>query len=340
MSRAPPPPAFSRIAARAVAAGLLLCAGLPGTAWTQQVTVSGVIVETSRSATIGGATVRLSDRPPFFTDLDGAFHFTGVDPGAHVLTVQAMGYRPRSLNILVRADTLLVIEMEPDPIQLDSLVVEGGTITLRGRIRDVTTGDRVLYAQVTVSPGFPTVGATSGEFRVRKVPKGQTVYVLVEAMEYLPARIALIAESDTTLKVELEPDSVAMRMVAQEVEKLEKRSRALPFRRRIMDPGDLARYPGWPAYELLRQAVSMMGVGPSRVQVNLDHPACLFIDDVQQISGSFLWGIDAGQVARIEIIDQGGMVRVYTKPYLFSLMGREPRPIFYTKTGLMGPVCH
>ena len=49
----------------------------------------------------------------------------------------------------------------------------------------------------------------------------------------------------------------------------------------------------------------------------------------------------AGEVERIEIYDRGGMIRVYTRSFLVSLMGRELPPIIYMKIGLEShrPVC-
>ena len=83
-------------------------------AQTPSFTVSGRVVEKVHSTWIGGATVRLSGHPFFITDSDGRFRFTSVTPGLHTLTVEAMGYRSRQLELLARADTALLVEMEVD----------------------------------------------------------------------------------------------------------------------------------------------------------------------------------------------------------------------------------
>ncbi len=322
-------------AAPAVALAFLCAATAPAGARTQQATVTGIVVEASESSSIGGATVRLSGSPPFFTVMDGAFRFSRVAPGAHTLTVEAMGYRTRSLNLVIRGDTALTIEMEPDPIQLDSLVVEGGYVTIRGTVLDATTGQRVLLAQVTVSPGFPAVGAVSGEFAVHRVPKGEAVSVLVEAIEYLPARIALITEEDTTLSVELEPDPVGRQLIAQQVEKLEARSNAVPFLKDVIGRKDWAVAPNWSVYDFLRARLG----GSATI-------GCLVIDEVAMNGlaslgppgrrgdpgpAAFLQGLFAPEVERIEIYQRGGMVRVYTRRFVQAMLRgkRKLKPIVY-----------
>ncbi len=336
---------------RVAATGLFGSVAASHSALAQEATVTGVVVEASSLSTIGGATVRLSGSPPFFTNLDGAFQFPEVAPGRHTLTVEALGYRTRSTQLMVREDTAVVIQMDPDPIVLDSLLVRAGDIkgiTIKGDIRDAETGQRVLYAEVTVEPGFSPVGALSGQFKVKKVPVGRPVSVLVEAVEYLPVRIALITERDTTLTVELEPDPVGIRLIAQQARKLEARSRGQPYRRRVLGEDRLALLPTWSMYEVVirelgfakrswNRSSSLSRMAPGRSPgVSAQ---CLFIDDVQQMHFAFLWGLWPGEVARVEIYDGGGMVRVYTKRYLVRLLGKEPGPMFYSRGGLMGPIC-
>ncbi len=325
-----------------LAAGILVWATAPTAAWAQQVTVTGLVVERTQASWIGGATVRLSGSPPFFTDLDGAFRFNRVTPGHHTLTVQALGYQTRSVELEIQADTTLLIEMDPDPIVLDSLLVRTGNIRIKGDIRDAQTGRRVLYAQVTVRPGFSTVGAISGRFTVKKVPIGRAVTVLVEAVEYLPARIALITEADTSLTIGLEHDSVGIRLLAQKVQALEARSNSIPYRRRDIDKEEMVRYAGWTIHEIVQRQLSMMSFGRSgRNRARMpDEPQCLFIDDRQQMHFAFLWGLSAGEVERVEIYDRGGMIRVYTKRFVVGLGAKQLPSILYMKVGLQRPVCH
>jgi hypothetical protein len=160
----------------------------------------------------------------------------------------------------------------------------------------------------------------------------------VEAAAYLPARIALIPDADTTLIIELDPDPVGIRMLEIQLEKLETRSHSIPYSTRIIDRDELAAFSGWSVYEIAERQLFGMGRrgDPRR---SLEGAKCIFVDDVQLFHSGFLWGLWGGEVERIEIFDRGGMVRVYTKRYLLSQLGRDPSPMIYNKTGLMGPVC-
>lgn len=305
-----------------VATGILAVSGIPRVTHAQQVTVSGLVIERSQSSWIGGATVRLSGSPPHFTELDGTFRFAGVVAGHHTLTVQAMGYHARSLELEIGSDTTLTIEMDPDPILLDSLLVRAATIKIRGQIRDAQTGRQVLHAQVTVLPGFPTTGAISGSFTVPDVPAGRAVMVLVEAVEYLPARIALITEADTTLTVELEPDSVGIRLMEQRLERLDVRSNSLPFRKMVIDGEDMALTPFMNVYDMIRTRLQGQGLRFSeRLDANVEWP-CLIIDEVEVRYPAYLWGLTSAEVERVEVFGKGSMVRVYTKRFLIGRLGK------------------
>jgi hypothetical protein len=112
---------------------LLLALAGPLAAGAQQVTVSGVVVYGSPPASVGGATVRLSGSGAYFTDLDGWFRFEHVPPGPHTLTVQALGYRTRSLDLVIAADTILAVELEPDPVAIRLLERQVERLETRSR---------------------------------------------------------------------------------------------------------------------------------------------------------------------------------------------------------------
>jgi hypothetical protein len=170
---------------------------------------------------------------------------------------------------------------------------------------------------------------------------GRAVTVLVEAVEYMPARIALITEGDTTLAIELEPDPVGIAIVAAQVEKLKTRSNSIPFSRSVIDRDDLVHYRGGTAYDIVdaRLRTVRFSRNPYSMTRGGERYQCVFIDDVQQIDLGFLLSLSAGQIERIEIYDRGGMIRAYTKRYVLGLMGKDPPPIVYNKTGILRPIC-
>lgn len=316
-------------------AGSLLAGSSPVAASAQQVTVSGTVVEAARSSWIRGATVQLSGSQPYFTDLDGRFRFSGVTPGRHTLSVQAYGYRPWSTEVVIRSDTTLQVEMEPDPIVLDSIVVEAKDVTIKGKVFDAATGKRILGARVTVYPDGRTKEAHRGDFTIYHVPAGRVTTVVVEAVERLPARIALITESDTTLTVELEVDSVGVRMIAQEDERLEGRAQSVPLAMTAIGPEDLARREMTPIMDMLRSRVSHRYLDRT-FHRRLTTP-CLFIDD-RRASGEEIETLYAGEVNRVEVYGHGEMIRVYTTQYVASMAPLMPK-IVYSESGL-STVCY
>lgn len=296
-------------------------------AQTPAFTVSGRVVEKVHSTWIGGATVRLSGHPFFITDSDGRFRFTSVTPGPHTLTVEAMGYRSRQLELVARADTALLVEMEVDPIRLDSLLVEAGTITLQGKVADGATGRGIPGARVHAgrAPEVYTYG--DGFFRIKELPRGQSTPVVVEAYRYLPARIAIITDQDTTLTIGLEPDSIGIRLFAGAVHRLEIRSRAVgsPVLSLVTLARDhIERSAHFSVYDMIK----------SRIGRDFS-TSCLFIDEVRTYWMEVLDSYQIGEIERIEVFGRGAMVRVYTQQFVASnLIGAQDLPpVVYVGAG-------
>ncbi len=302
----------------------------------QQVTLSGIVVESRRGATVAGATVRVGSRPPVVTDLDGAFHFAEVSGGPHTLTVEAYGYHSRTLSLNLRADTTVRVELEPDPLVLDRLVVQARYVTVRGTIRDGETTVRVLDGQVTVYPGGQTVGANTGRFTLERVPAGQPVTLVVEAIEYLPVRVNFVPEGDTTLNFHLEVDSVALRMIAMQVERLERRARGVPKSPTALNRDDLMRHVASDVLEVIRRAVPGNHL-PSARQV-WGRYGCYFLDG-SSVPLDRLQSLLPEEVERVEIYARGRAIRVYTRRYVHRMMGEDHLAPIGTVTGLASPFC-
>jgi hypothetical protein len=324
-----------------LASGILVIAAVPATTHAQRVTVSGTVVERSQSSWIGGATVRLSGFPPFFTDLDGKFRFYQVAQNRHMLSVQAMGYQTRSLELDIRSDTTLTIELDPDPIILDSLLVWARDITIKGDILDARTGAWVSFAMVSIQPDLHTVDSFNGRFTIRNVPAGRAATVLVEAVEYYPARIALITEADTALTIRLEPDPVGVQLIAEQIQMLETRSNRVSRTKDVIDREGMAVYAGWTIYDMVRTRLNSLGRGRSGPfsERYTGRMACLFIDEVNVGYPSLLKGLTAAEVDRVEIYNRGKMIRVYTKRFLINMLQEDPGTLIKFKWGLIDPLC-
>lgn len=320
-----------------VASGVLCAWASPGGAQTPSFTITGRVVEADRLNPIGGATVLLSGRRFFFTGSDGEFRLDGVSSGPHTLTVEALGYRTYERNLVVSADTVLLVEMEVDPIPLDSLLVkEAGTFTLRGRIIDALTGRRIPEARVLADSRFEALTDWRGSFRISQLPRGFTVPILVDAFKYLPSRISLNSVADTTLTIELEPDSLAIRLVQATIGRLESRleSRATYAKHLTtiaLDRNHMERTPSRSAYDVIVWRLSGRAFSDE----------CVFLDEVRLYNAGKLYLYDASEIERIEIYGRGAMVRVYTQSFIArNLGGSNPfPPVRYFPMDLGPDIC-
>jgi hypothetical protein len=311
--------------------GALLLWAIPSEAQTPSFTVSGRVVESIHLTWIGGATVRLSGHPAFITETEGSFRFTNVTPGPHTMTMEAMGYRTRQLQLMIRADTVLLVELEVDPIRLDSLLVEAGTITLRGRVTDGATGRRIPEARVKADSRFTTFTNAGGSFRIKKLPRGFSIPIEVDAYKYLPARIALITEVDTTLTIELEPDSLGIQLFEATTQRLEVRSRAVSLSTIALDRRYMERAPNRSAYDVINWRLGGREFSGQ----------CLFIDEIKQPDKRVLDSYVAAELERIEIYGRGTMVRVFTQSFIANSLGwaQAFHPIVYVEGGLGPDIC-
>ncbi len=299
----------------------------PSGAQVPAFTVSGRVVEGVHSTWVGGATVRLSGRSVFITDSDGSFRFTDVAPGPYALTVEAMGYRPRELTFVVHADTAIQVEMEVDPIRLDSLLVEAGTITLKGRVTDGLTGRRIPEARVQAGRTHQDYTTSGGSFRIKKLPRGHSIPIVVTAYKYLPARISIITEKDTTLSIELEQDSLGIRLFTIAEQALQLRTAPVPLSLLAFNRDFLERAPGRSVYDVIKWRIGR----DFRTQ-------CLFIDEIKQFDTGILYSYTAGEIERIEVFERGRMIRVYTQFYMARNLGRsKPFPPILFLPGGIGP---
>ena len=300
---------------------------VPAKAQTPTFTISGDVVERVHSTRVGGATIRLSGRPAFISGMDGFFRFSEVPPGPHTLTVEAMGYGSREFTLMVRGDTTLWVEMDVDPILLDSLLVEAGEITLKGRVSDAVTGRRIPEARVRAGALHQDHTSAAGSFKIKDLPRGHSIPILVDAYKYLPARISLITERDTTLSIELEPDSLLIQLFAAAQDEFEIRSATVPLSLLVFNRNRLERTPSRSVYDVIRW------------RIGRDFSSqCLFIDEIKQFDTGILNSYNASEVERIEVYGRGRMIRVYTQWFVATNLGTtETFPQIYFLAGGLGP---
>jgi len=276
--------------------------------------VQGRVVDRGTGDAIVGASIDLLGVAHIVTGENGAFRFPRVALGRHTLDIDMIGYQTRRIDLPLLGDTTLIIELDSDPIRMDTLDVRTRRVTIRGRVVDGETGVGLFDADVFASGDRSTRTNSAGGFRLRGVPTGQPVGVLVRVLGFLPGQTEFIIDNDTTLHFALEPDRVAQRMIAAQVMKLETRSNAVGFSKSEIARVELLRKANWAVDDVVK---TQLGIYAGRVQ-------CVLIDDQLRPDGmAMLQTYLPDQLERIEIIDRGAMIRVYTRDFIQRMMGNR-----------------
>jgi hypothetical protein len=299
-----------------VAIGLLTLSSLtmqPGVVAGQTpVRLEGRVIERGSEAGIVGATVTLNG-VTVATDITGRFVFAGVTVGARLLRVEAFGYATHEQSVAVGADTTLLVELDPAPLTLDPLLVEGRTVTVRGEVYEQGTDIGLFGIQITADPEREEFTNVVGHFKLGDMPAGPPFRLSVLAFGYMPINAILSVFEDTTLVFELEPDPVMQRMIAVQVARLEERSR--PHLAAIMPPMDRE-------YLMANRNATALDLIRYRYGQRINRVGCILIDDRQSYNGlDELNHYLPDELERIEMLYRGAMLRIYTRDYLSKLVG-------------------
>jgi hypothetical protein len=314
-----------------IAFAVLAASVLPALAQTQ-VVVQGRVFERGTATPVVGATVELDGQPSTTTSSTGAFRIEGVTPGGYSLRVEALGYSPSDVFLVIRQDTSLVVELDVAPVALDTLAVDAREIDLRGHVKERGSDLSLVRTEVHTNLNRETRTNTAGRFRLRDLPAGFPILIQIRAFGYYPLDSTVVAEQDTTLTFELVVDSLAQRMIDVEVARLEERAR--PFRSAIM--------PAITREQLLRSRGTVLDVLQSRYSINLGRVQCIVIDERQRYNGLDEFAlILPEEVERIEVLERGAMLRVYTRDFIKTMLGggiRLRRPVYIGQT--RPPTCY
>lgn len=315
---------------------ILLFTAVSG-AGAQTVRLSGRVVDEAGMAPVRGATVRVTGSDTTMTTgPSGTFSFAGLLPGRMVLTVSAVGRQFKSIPLEIYADTVVDAVMRPMVVTLDPMVVRPGGIRIKGTAVDSATGEYLWFALAGLYPAEVFYEASNGDFRFDKVAPGP-VTIVVEAAEHLPAVIHFNARRDTTLRVKLAIDSVAIRMIGHQVLRLTERAASSPYV--VLDYGrkDMERQRTATVGEFIDRQLFRPPGRKTRGGQSADD-ACVFLDD-RKIAPGMLDGILSDLVERVELYRKGEMIRVYSRKYVRSLIAKDNLPkATFIPTGLR-PAC-
>lgn len=102
----------------------------------QTATIQGIIVDSQTGETLPSANVFIEElQRGASTDVEGRFEITNIDPGSYTITFNFIGYRETTREIDLSSGEVLDLEIElsPDRIGLDQVVVTGQAGTARQR---------------------------------------------------------------------------------------------------------------------------------------------------------------------------------------------------------------
>jgi hypothetical protein len=305
----------------ALAILLLAAAAIPAVAQTGA-RLSGRVVERGSDSGIAGATIETGSRQ-VLSDFEGRFVIDELPLGTHSVAIKAYGYSPREVSVRLTGDTSIVVPLDPAPISLDSLLVEGRTITVRGEVYERGDDRGLLDVEIRVEPDHESYTNSAGRFKLEDIPAGPPLRFSVRGFGFLPIESVLSAFEDTTLVIHLEADSVAQRMIQQQVERIENRAR--PHATAVMPALDRE-------YLLRNRNATALDIVQTRYGLFLGRIKCILIDDRQSYNGlAELAHFLPDELERVEVLLRGVMLRIYTRDYLRERLGQAgklPTPVY------------
>ena len=286
-----------------------------GIASAQTAIVKGVVVERGSGEPLNLADIELAGSPRGVTNPRGEFVFHNVKPGRRKLTVKLLGYRNYEATLEIKGDLEVRVELEIEAVPVTGVTGVNRNYTIRGEVTDKASGEPVIDAETRLGTNRRTATNVNGTFKFSKVKVGQPVVVQVRAIGMMPADLRVDAEDDTTLTFQLVSDPIGQGMLAQQVARLEKRTDGI---------GESVQTIG--RETLLRSNETMHDLVRRSLQARRRTVRCLFIDERLTGMGELMLFLPQ-QVERVELIDRGTMVRVYTRRYVEDMMLKRAHPM-------------
>jgi len=297
-----------------LSAALTLAAAAPA-AGQSSVTLSGQVVAASSEIPIEGATVELNSIRQLLTNAEGQFRFTAVPAGPIHLHIEMIGYQPLQIELVLTADTTVLVKLEGAPIRLEGIDVEARTFDIRGRAVDPRSRLGVA-ATVVAHPGRRKDETNiTGRYKISDVPATDQTAVSIYSFGYVPQTRRVEGDRDAVVDFAMTRDSVAAGVVERMGQRLAARSDALGKRVRRG------------THDEFNQAGTILDV--LRYQYQVYSVRCFVWDDDPNHRP---WVVPLPhEVELIEIIGQTGtaveMVRIYTKEYFSRNFGfSKPLP--------------
>jgi hypothetical protein len=287
----------------------------------QNIIVQGRVVERGTAEPINAATVELSGVGRVLTNATGAFVFINAKPGRRNLKISMFGYRTFETRVDISGDTTVAVELEVEAVRVQGVTATNRTYTIKGEVLD-QKGEPVMDVDVLLGTQRKTGSNANGRFKLTRVPVGQPQLVQVRGLGLLPYAVQIDASQDTTIRVVLSPDPIGLRMIDQQITRLEVRTRGVGQSLRQVDREALMRLSTVSLYDVVVRLLPPAPGGPGTREV-----PCLFIDERRSVAGmAELMSYLPDEIERVEIIARGVMVRVYTRRYVQEMIRKRANP--------------
>lgn len=289
--------------------------------------VLGRITEAGGDVAVENAIVTIDGVGSTLTTPEGTFRFRGVPDGDHQVRVEAFGYSDLTVAMSLSADTMLTLEMEPAPVEVDGILVEAGTLDYEGRVRDPERDFTVVDAQVIAQGRDPVWTDTHGRFDLEDVPEGVPLSFSIRAFGYMPIDTTLVPDDEKRYEFHLTRDAFAEAMIGMQIRRLEERAGGRVMAGQgVLDREEVLRYAG------AHTAATMLEFRyPERIGRRI---ACVVIDDNQvdvsatmgrEISDFVLGHTLPEEIERVELLVWDAlegrpiMLRIYTRSFIMAM---------------------
>lgn len=283
----------------------------PASAQTS-VTLEGRVREAGTDSDIQNALVTLEGYGSKLTSTSGQFRFDGVDPGARVLRVRALGYADVLLRFTLEADMTLHVPMDIAPIEVDSLQVQLESVDIDGRVTDPATGIGLSDARVLSSQGHDVWVDVLGNFDLNDVHEGVPLRILIRAFGYLELDTTFVPDAGRRHDFAPEVDPLIQGIIELQADRLETLTIGRRAVTRSIERDDALDFAAtFTVYDML---LSEYGGRLERVR-------CLVVDE-EQISPrhqdwpTYLGTMLPEEVERVDFLFRGSMLRIYTRDFI------------------------
>jgi hypothetical protein len=206
------------------------------------------------------------------------------------------------------------------PLFLAPPLVAAQEHVVRGQIIDRATRNGVAGAWAEVPALNHRFGADNlGTFTVR-LPSGSHD-VLVHAFGYRTAVYRLDLRADTLVAWELQAEPIELAAIQVQIDRLERRTRALPLSVRTVDRAELVSSPAADPVEVLKSRFLQLFPCRDRAECVRRRGALVeplvCVDELRAFGGlGELRSYPAGSLYRVELIDGGTQIRAYTTLFI------------------------